>query len=130
MFDGSANGILARILEIVFILYMFAAAVLARLNATAFKERSKKNYYKLIQLPFAPAFILWLLILASFSIPYWWLYPEKHMTTIDFEGSEEEKQKLHEYRTILSKKGFVRRLAERLGLAQKADPPWPFSTKP
>jgi len=95
-----------------------------------FKQSGENPIWKkLISLPFLPAFVVCVIILSIFSVPFWWLYPEKHMTRIDFEGNDEEKAKLREYREILRKKSIWRRFAERLGLAPKAAPPWPFSTK-
>ena len=124
MFDGTSNDVALRVFELAFILYVLAGGavlLLVKGEDTLFK--------KLVSLPFLPTFVIWGLVLCCPSIPLYWLYPEKHMTTIDFEGTEKEKQKLREYRAILSRKSVWRRLAERLGLAQKADPPWPFTTK-
>jgi hypothetical protein len=81
---------------------------------------------KLIGLPFLPAFVAWGIVFALLSIPLYWLYPEKHMMQIDLEGSDEEKQRLKEYRAVLWKKGLARRLGEKFGLIAKSDTPWPF----
>jgi len=131
MFDVSAQNAALQVLEFAFISYLLTGGALLLLLTKGFKQSGENTLLKrLVALPFLPTFVFWVLILGCLSIPLYWLYPEKHRTTIDFEGTEEEKQKLLEYRAILSKKSLVRTLAEKLGLAQKADPPWPFAIRP
>ena len=112
------------------IIYFGGATLISLALWRFFKIRPQdmeSGWLKLIQLPLLPAFFLWMLIFAILSVPFYWLYPEKHLNEIDFEGSEEEKQKLRDYRLAIGKKGMIRRLAEKLTLAQKDDPPWPFT---
>jgi hypothetical protein len=83
---------------------------------------------KLVGLPFLPAFVVWFLILACFSISYWWLYPQDRMNRIDFEGTDEEKKKLQDYRLACRKKGLLRTFVEKIGWAQRTGPEWPFKS--
>ena len=64
-------------------------------------------------LPFS---IIALSLVAAVWIPYFWLYPERHMTHTDLEGSVEEREALARQRAALSQKSFWHRLTERLGL--------------
>jgi hypothetical protein len=82
---------------------------------------------KLIGLPFLPAFLFWIIVMGCFACVYWWVYPEMHRTVIDFEGTDEEKRKLEEYRRNCRKIGLCRRLAAKVGLAQDSRPEWPFT---
>lgn len=67
-------------------------------------------------LPFS---IIALSLAAAVSIPYFWLYPERHMTHTDFEGSVEEREALAQQRVALSQRSFWHRLTERLGLGSR-----------
>jgi hypothetical protein len=127
MNNANSNDGGLYVLGVLFVFYVFAGVGVLFVVTHGFKRPGEDELWKrLLSLPFLPAFVVWFILMAVFSIPYWWLYPEKHRTVIDFEGSEEEKQKLREYRNFLSKKGVFRRLAEKLGFMQKNDPPWPF----
>jgi hypothetical protein len=92
-----------------------------------FKESLEDPLWKkFVVLPFLPALVVWVLIHCCLSIPYFWLYPENHMTMIDCEGTEEEKRRLQDYRLACGKKGLLRRLIEKIGWAQRTGPEWPF----
>ena len=73
----------------------------------------------------APACVVWLFALMVVITPYFWLYPERHAHVIDFEGNEEQKKALSDFRAAMRTKPFLRRLFERLHLVRRTDPPWP-----
>ena len=73
-----------------------------------------------------PLSISALLLMAVIFTPYFWLYPERHASILDFEGTDAEKRAWSEYKAVLSRKPFWRRLAERLKLVPDLGPPWPM----
>lgn len=91
-------------------------------------KKRETGWVRVVLLPFLPIIFVWGIIFAVLSFPYWWLYPERHVTAVDVNGSEEEKRMLKEYREACGQRGFLRRLSERLGIFPNADPPCPFST--
>ena len=72
-----------------------------------------------------PASLLVLFLAAGVFVPYFWLYPERHAARVDFEGTDAQKEVIAQYRGLLSRKPFWRRVAEKLGLVQSVDPPYP-----
>jgi hypothetical protein len=60
-----------------------------------------------------PLFIVLLFVAAGLSIPYFWLYPERHAHQFDFEGSPEEQRQLREYRNHRRRISIWRRLLEK-----------------
>ena len=109
--------------------YMGGAFGLARLNGTAFEEKPRPEALKLLDLFFLPANLIILLLMGCVLTPFWWLYPERHASIIDFEGTDEEKRDWSEYKAILSRKSFWRRLAEKLKLVPYTGPQWPMLDK-
>ena len=67
----------------------------------------------------APFILIALSLAAAVSTPYFWLYPERHMTRTDFEGSVEEREALAQQRAVMSQKSFWHRLTERLALGSR-----------
>lgn len=75
---------------------------------------------KLITVLSTPGCLFVLLFIAApLSIPYFRLYPERHATTMDFEGNEDEKAELAAYRDALGKETLhaPRRRESRLRLS-------------
>ena len=58
---------------------------------------------------------LFFFIAAPLSIPYFRLYPERHATTIDFEGTEDEKAELTAYRLALRQETLWSRIMYSTG---------------
>lgn len=69
-----------------------------------------------------PASLLWLLALGIWSIPDFVIYPERHAHLIDFQGTDEQKAAMMEYRAQIAERSFVRRLVENIGLATYTGP--------
>jgi len=66
---------------------------------------------KVVTLLATPGALIVLLLLAlPLSIPYFWLYPERHKTTIDANGTDAEKTALAEYRSALRRDSLWNRL--------------------
>jgi len=66
---------------------------------------------KLITLISTPGCLFILFFIAGpLSIPYFWLYRERHRTTIDFHGTEDEKADMQAYRAALSRETFLDRI--------------------
>jgi len=125
MANGSPQAEALQLYAFAFVIYTLAGGALF-----FFFGGGKDTLLKqLIGLPFLPAFLIWMVILGCLSIPYHWLYPEMHMTQLDFEGTEEEKRKLRDYRSECRQIGFFRRLAEKAGLVQKKRPAAPFTSE-
>ena len=78
-------------------------------------------------MPLLVASMVALLPLAAFAIIYYWLYPERHARMADA-GTEEERVQLAKYRAALAGKPFLRRLCEKIGIAESSDPPPPGFT--
>jgi hypothetical protein len=70
-----------------------------------------------------PLFIVWIVLMAIISVPYFWLYPENHMNCIDLDGTDEEMRQLADYRAYRARIGLLRRLKERLKLVPFDAPP-------
>ena len=49
-------------------------------------------------------------LLALLSIPYFWLYPDRHAHQWDFEGAGREKERLHRWRSAYQRIPFVARV--------------------
>ena len=60
-------------------------------------------------------------IAGPLSIPFFWLYREKHMTVIDVDGTELEKEALFQYRSALRRERFSDRLLFCCGLRSASD---------
>ena len=104
---------------IIFLLYCIVAVIA---NNKVSKRYRDSEFRKLIIVLSAPGVIVFLLFLAIFSIPYFWLYPERHVNIIDVDGSKEQQQALQEYRFRLKKKKFFRRLFEKLHILHSNEP--------
>ncbi|TWT75796.1 hypothetical protein CA13_73690 [Planctomycetes bacterium CA13] len=68
----------------------------------------------LIVLLTAPACIVWLFVLAVWSIPYFLMYPERHAHMIDFTGTDAQKQAMREFREQAAQRNVFRRVLENL----------------
>jgi len=113
------------ILILLSVAYLVAGAGLARLNTTVFRNSDRLLLRKILNVVFMPASLILLSCLALASIPFFWLYPERHARLFDFEGSPDQKSALAEARSVLRHKKILRRLAERLHLASHTGPEWP-----
>jgi len=51
-----------------------------------------------------------LAVLSLLLTPYYWLYPERHAQQADFEGTEQEKARLHRWRAAYQRLPFIARL--------------------
>jgi hypothetical protein len=49
-------------------------------------------------------------LLALLSIPYFWLYPERHAHVADLEGTESEKARLRRWRAAYQRMSFIARV--------------------
>jgi hypothetical protein len=76
---------------------------------------------------FFPAYACLLLVAGLLATVGYWLYPERHLTVIDLEGTCEERRQLTDYRRALARKPFLRRVGEKLGGVQANDPPFRLS---
>ena len=72
-----------------------------------------------------PGVGLALLLLAICSIPYFFLYPERHAQIFDVIGTDDQKLALKMYRNESAKRGFCQRVIENLGLKKHSGPEWP-----
>lgn len=72
-----------------------------------------------------PGCVLGLLLLAIGSIPYFFLYPERHSHIVDFRGTDEQKLALMNYRKESAGRGLFRRAIENVGLMKYSGPEWP-----
>lgn len=102
------------------VVYLVAAYGAARIND--FVETEQPTWRKLIALPFVPAYIVGLILLFCLLPAFWWLYPERHAHELDVEGTDEEMREWAEYKALLSRKPFRRRLAEKIGLVPETGP--------
>ena len=65
--------------------------------------------------------IVLFVVVGPLSIPYFWLYRERHRTVIDFDGTESEKVALAEYRVALSRESLWARLLFCTGIRGPSD---------
>ena len=102
-------------------LLLCADAVAWRLLGHGISPKRPENgiWGTLLSWATAPFIVIALSLAAAVSIPYFWLYPERHMTDTDFEGSVEEREALAQQRAVMSQKSFWHRLTERLGLGSR-----------
>ena len=68
-----------------------------------------------IMLLMTPGNLLLLLGLCFILVPFFILYPEKHLTVVDAHGTDAQRAALGEVRSRLGQKKLWRRMAERLG---------------
>lgn len=73
----------------------------------------------------SPLFLLHLLLMASWMVPYAYLYPERQACFVDFRGSDEHKQTLKRYREEAARRTFFRRVVEAARLRPYSGPAWP-----
>ncbi len=114
------------LLWLIVAIYLGGAFGFARLNSSVFESNARPAGLGLLVLFFLPASLIGLLLMACVLTPFWWLYPERHVSLIDLEGTNAEKEAWAEYRAILSRKPLWRRLAEKLKLAPHTGPQWPM----
>lgn len=67
---------------------------------------------------FVPAIIVWIPVAMIAATICFWLYPERHRTTIDAHGTEGEKAALEAFRSALASETFWHRLMVKLGRRQ------------
>jgi len=72
-----------------------------------------------------PGCVFALFLLAVLSGPYFFLYPERHMSYWDFHGTDEQRKALETYREDCAKRGIFRRAMEKFGLMKYSGPEWP-----
>jgi hypothetical protein len=56
-------------------------------------------------------------ILALLSIPFFWLFPERHAQLADFEGTEQQKVRLRQWRLAYGKLSLVGRVRRAVRLS-------------
>ena len=105
--------------------YLAVAICLARLNATVFRNAKDGFWQKIIAFVFFPAHIVLFFLLAAIAIPFFSLYPERHLHQFDVEGTDDQRRVLATVRAELRQKTLWRRLAERLRFATRTGPEWP-----
>lgn len=64
---------------------------------------------------FLPGCLPWTPLAMIAATTYFWLYPERHLTTMDRHGTEEEKAALQAYRSALASETVWHRLLVKLG---------------
>lgn len=94
-------------------------------NAFVSRHFDDRWWAPMVLLATAPGCTAALFVLAAFSIPYFFLYPERHAAIWDFHGSPEQKEALKQYRRGCAERGIIRRLLEHSGLSQYTGPDWP-----
>jgi hypothetical protein len=63
-----------------------------------------------------PGCVVLLFVAAALSIPYFFIFPERHASSIDFDGTEAEQAAMQEYRRAVSRIPLWRRLGARIGI--------------
>jgi hypothetical protein len=85
-------------------------------------SRKKETFWsQLVALVFVPGLIVWLPLAMIAATIYFWLYRERHMTTMDCHGTEEEKAALEAYRSALASESVWHRLMVKLGRRQPTE---------
>lgn len=81
------------------------------------QSRGKKagNLEQSFSMVFVPVALIGLLLMALVAVPYFWLFPERHMNVVDLSGTEAEKLRLGQYREYRKKTGIIGRIAELCG---------------
>jgi len=94
--------------------YLIASPFMAWWVQSRHKGSMRNKVVTLLATP--GALIVVLLIVGPFSIPYFWLFPERHKTTTDANGTDAEKTALAEYRSALRQETPWNRLLFRSGV--------------
>jgi uncharacterized membrane protein YqaE (UPF0057 family) len=77
---------------------------------------------KLITILSTPGCLFVLFFIAGpLSIPYFWLYRERHRTTIDFDGTDSEKADMEAYRLALRGESFWDRVRYATGFTDASE---------
>jgi hypothetical protein len=93
--------------------------VIAPLAVIFFGSRKRESFLtKTAGMLFLPGFLVWTPLAMIAATIYFWLYRERHRTTIDLHGTDEEKAALAAYRSSLSSETFRHRLMVKLGKRQ------------
>ena len=95
------------------------------LNSWVSSQHDDKWWSPIVYIATMPGCALALLLLAILSIPYFFLYPERHAHILDFRGSDEQKLALKNYREESARRGICRRTMENFGLMKYSGPEWP-----
>jgi|GEM_PF-4957231 len=95
-------------ITIALITIYFVVAIIWTCLATEHFKNSIFGY--IVALIITPASVALLFVAAALSIPYFFIYPERHAHWIDFDGSDEQKKVLNQFRAELAKEPFRRRL--------------------
>ena len=110
---------------LVFLSVLVGSILSVAVNAFVTRYRGDCWSTPIIQMLTAPGCLIALCVLAPLSVPYFALYPERHATIWDFEGTREQKQAMEEYRQECAKRGFMRRIAEAVGIRKHSRPDLP-----
>ena len=102
------------LVAILFLVYLTVAIGVARLNAKMDALELKPDWWQLVNSLlmwlFLPANLCFLLIGCCLLTPYWRLYPERHAHIYDFEGTDEQREELRQWREEQKKKSFWQRI--------------------
>jgi len=104
--------------------YLLSAALY---YATSFWRQHRKIRIHPVEesfsIVFAPVIIAGMFLTIPIAGIYFGLYPERHMTKTDMDGTEEEKARLAAYREYRKRVSFFGRIAEQLRIKPFDIPP-------
>jgi hypothetical protein len=80
--------------------------------------RKVDSFLNNISVMFVPGLLAWMPLALVAATIYFWLYPERHRTTIDVHGTEAEKAALEAFRSALASETVWHRLMVKLGRRQ------------
>lgn len=95
------------------ILLVSLIALVINLFASKRQDEGEQWWVYVLSFISVPVLMILMFVGAVLSIPYFSLYPERHATTWDFEGSPEQKLALHRYRQKCERRKFIRRVLEK-----------------
>jgi hypothetical protein len=108
-----------------FVLFTAYVAVSFVLNIWVTRRHENAWWAMIVYFVTAPACLVIFVAAGIWSLPFFWLYPERHAHLIDIKGTDEQKAALNAYRKECAKYGLWRRLLEKLRLRPHVRPEWP-----
>jgi hypothetical protein len=106
------------------LIFAYIAASFA-LNLWVTRRHENAWWSMLVYVVTAPGCLVIFAAAGIWSLPYFWLYPERHANLIDITGTDEQKAALDAYRKECAEYGLRRRLLEKFGLRPYTRPEWP-----